>query len=88
VIEAIGLCAACAERKAIDSLMRDLRVSYGWRDGNVAALPSDLRRSGCTLFQVLLYLKRDSFLRRRFTKNHPLLSPMHAKTWAEVHARR
>jgi hypothetical protein len=35
VIEAVGLCVACAERDAIDSLMRDLRVSYGWRNGNV-----------------------------------------------------
>ena len=35
VIEAVGLCGACAERDAIDSLMQDLRVAYGWRDGNV-----------------------------------------------------
>jgi hypothetical protein len=35
VIEAVGLCVACAERDAIDSLIQDLRVSYGWRDGNV-----------------------------------------------------
>ena len=35
VIEAIGLCAACADRAAVDSLMRDLRESYGRREGNV-----------------------------------------------------
>jgi hypothetical protein len=35
VIEAVGLCVACAERDAIDSLMRDLQVNYGSRDGNV-----------------------------------------------------
>ena len=35
VIETIGLCVACAEPKAIDRLMHDLRESYGWRDGNV-----------------------------------------------------
>jgi len=35
VIEAVGLCVACAERDAIGSLMQDLRVSYGWRHGDV-----------------------------------------------------
>lgn len=31
VIEAVGLCVACAEREAIDRLLQDLRVSYGAR---------------------------------------------------------
>jgi hypothetical protein len=35
VIEAIGLCAACADREAVDSLMQDLRGSYGRSEGQV-----------------------------------------------------
>ena len=35
VVEVVGLCVACAERDAIDRLMQDLLVSYGWRDRNV-----------------------------------------------------
>jgi hypothetical protein len=32
VIEAIGLCAACADHDAKDILMKDLWRSYGWHD--------------------------------------------------------
>jgi hypothetical protein len=35
VIEAVGLCAACAHREAVVSLSQELRRSYGLQDGNV-----------------------------------------------------
>jgi hypothetical protein len=34
-IELTGLCAACADRVAIYTVMQELRRSYGWRDGSV-----------------------------------------------------
>ena len=35
VIQLFQVCVACGEPSAIDTLIYELRVSYGWRDGNL-----------------------------------------------------